>query len=441
MAQQKVDVSKLIAPAFYKAFLCTKRFVAMKGSRGSGKSKFCAIKMIYNIMKYPLSHGLCVRRYFNTLKASCFADLVWATRYLGVSELWKFSKGELLATYIPTGQTILFRGADKPESMASISVPFGFICWVWMEEASQFENADMFDMVNESIRGGADGKLPDGYYKQFMISFNPWVAKSWLKSTFFDHPDNQTYAFTTTYHDNPWLLPDDIANFKKIEIENPRRARVVCFGDWGVSSGLIYENWKIEDFTPDQLRNMVDDKYNYYYVDKFGLDFGFANDPTAFIAILISPRLRKMYIYDEIEKQHLKNLDIIKEITRKGYRDFIITADSAEVKSIQTMKDGIWDNNRRWDLPFVRPSKKGAGSILAGIAKLQDYQIIVRPSCVHTIEELSTYAWEKDKVGETVPKPIDKYNHLMDAMRYAVEDVGETTFGFYDAKDDGFGWA
>lgn len=438
--QTRIDLREMISPAFYRALLDRSRYLVMKGSRGSGKSKFSALKMILVMMKYPLMHGLCVRAYFTQLKNSCYSDLQWAVRRLHVENLWQFSRGELKATYIPTGQTILFKGLmDDPTTVTSISVPFGYLGIIWLEEATQIGSEDAFETLDESLRAGApegteDNPFPDGGYRQIMVSFNPWSAKHWLKKRFFDAPDKSTYAFTTTYRDNPWLLQEDKDRLEDERTRNPRRARVVCDGDWGISTGLIYENWQVEDFDPNAIRNQVTDNYEYYYTDYFGLDFGYSNDPTAFVAILCSPQKKRIYIYDEIYKYHLKNIDIVREICKKGYGDMIITADSAEVKSIATMKAGIWDGaGSKYSLPLIRPSRKGAGSILAGIAKIQDYQIIISPHCENTINELSTYAWEIDrKTGAPTDHPVDADNHAMDAMRYALEGVGENGMSFLD---------
>lgn len=439
-----VHLPNILGKGVATFWTCKKRYTAWKGSRGSKKSKTVALFIIWAIMKFPLSHALVIRRYFNTLKNSCYADLQWACRRLKVSHLWQFKKGELIATYLPTGQQILFRGADNPDSITSISVPFGGICWVWFEEAFQIESEGTFDMIDESIRAGfidANGDdigMPEGYYKRVILTFNPWSPKTWIKKRFFDTPDDAVLAMTTTYKINEWLLDEDRKRFEDMYIRNPSRARVACDGEWGIEQGLIFENYTIKEFDEHYLINDVDDEFTYINMCKYGLDFGYADDPFAFIAIIVNRQERKLYIYDEIYKQHLKNLDIIRELESKHFNNEIIIADSAEPKSIDTLRDGIYDNKgKKHKLPNIKPAKKGKGSILSGINKIKDYEIIVHPRCTNTISELSTYCWDKDReTNELLPSPVDKNNHLMDALRYAMESVGQRGFSFDEMGED-----
>ena len=178
----------------YKTFWNFKgRYRVCKGSRGSKKSTTTAQWIIYNMMKYPLANTLVVRRVFNTHKDSTWTQLKWATYNLGVSHLWNFSKSPLEATYKPTGQKILFRGLDDPMSITSITVEIGYLCWAWFEEAYQILDEDAFNKVDMSIRG----KLPDGYFKQITLTFNPWSEEHWLKKRFFDVQNENILAMTT----------------------------------------------------------------------------------------------------------------------------------------------------------------------------------------------------------------------------------------------------
>lgn len=145
------------------------RYDVCKGSRASKKSKTTALRIIYNMMKYDKSNTLVVRKTYRTLKDSCFTDLKWATRRLEVEHLWEFKYSPLEATYLPTGQKILFRGLDDPLKITSITVDYGFLCWVWLEEAYEITSEKDFDTLDESIRG----ELPPYLWKQWMITFNP----------------------------------------------------------------------------------------------------------------------------------------------------------------------------------------------------------------------------------------------------------------------------
>jgi len=155
------------------------RYLVVKGGRGSKKSTTSGMKIIYNMMKYPLANTLVVRRFFNTHKDSTWTQLKWAANNLEVGHLWHFSKSPLEATYKLTGQKILFRGLDDPMSITSITVEIGYLCWAWFEEAFQISNEEDFNKVDMSIRG----ELPEGYFKQIILSFNPWSENHWLKKS------------------------------------------------------------------------------------------------------------------------------------------------------------------------------------------------------------------------------------------------------------------
>lgn len=391
----------------YKTFWNFKgRYRVCKGSRGSKKSTTMAQWIIYNMMKYPLANTLVIRRVFNTHKDSTWTQLKWAANNLGVSHLWNFSKSPLEATYIPTGQKILFRGLDDPMSITSITVEHGYLCWAWFEEAFQVMDEDSFNKIDMSIRG----KLPEGYFKQITLTFNPWSEKHWLKKRFFDVKDDDILAITTTYKCNEWLGSDDKKVFEKMKHDNPRRYKIEGEGEWGIAEGLVYENFEELEFDREKIAK------RHGVVSAFGLDFGYTNDPTAFIALLVDKEKEEIYIFDEIYKKGMSNKDIYNEISYRGYIKERITADSAEPKSIDDLKSmGI----RR-----IKGAAKGKDSILNGIQFIQGYKIYVHPKCENTIVELSNYVWD-NKDGTILNKPIDDYNHLMDAMRYAVEHLKE----------------
>jgi phage terminase large subunit len=380
------------------------RYRVVKGGRGSKKSTTTALWIIYKMMQYPLANTLVIRRVFNTHKDSTYTQLKWAANTLGVSHLWKFSKSPLEATYLPTGQKILFRGLDDPMSITSITVEHGHLCWCWFEEAFQVMNEDDFNKIDMSIRG----ELPKGYFKQITLSFNPWSEKHWLKKRFFDVKDDDIMATTTNYECNEFLGSDDIKIFEKMKVNNPRRYKIEGLGEWGIAEGLIFENFEELDFNIEDIRKRPNIK------SAFGLDFGYTADPTAFIASLVDIDNKEIYIFDEHYQKAMSNKMIADTIKYKGYSKELITADSAEPKSI--------DDLRRMGLYKVKPAKKGKDSILNGIQFIQDFKIYVHPKCENTIIELSNYVWD-NKDGVIVNKPVDDYNHLMDALRYSLEDI------------------
>lgn len=376
------------------------RYDVCKGSRASKKSKTTALRIIYNMMKYDQSNTLVVRKTYRTLKNSCFTDLKWATKRLEVENLWEFKYSPLEATYLRTGQKILFRGLDDPLKVTSITVEYGYLCWAWLEESYEITSEKDFDTLDESIRG----ELPPHLWKQWMITFNPWNEHHWLKKRFFDaENDPDILAITTNYKCNEWLDDADLRLFENMKKNNPRRYQVAGLGNWGIVDGLVYENWKEEEFTLDQVIDC--DSVN-------GIDFGYTNDPAAVFIGFIDTEHKKLYVWDEIYKKGLSNKRLYEEIESSHYQKKFFTADCAEPKSI--------DELRGYGLR-VEKSQKGKDSITHGIQYIQDFEIIIHPRCVNFITEIGNYTWDEDRLGNKINRPIDDFNHLMDSMRYAVE--------------------
>ena len=384
----------------YKAFWHFKgRYRVVKGSRASKKSKTTALWYIYNLMKYKDANLLVVRKTFRTLKDSCFKELKWAVKRLKVEHLWDFTLSPLEAVYKPTGQRIYFRGLDDPLKVTSIAVDVGCLCWMWIEEAYEIMKEDDFNILDESIRG----ETPEGLFKQITITFNPWNERHWLKKRFFDNPDEDTLAITTDYRCNEWLDKADLKVFETMKKNNPRRYAVAGLGGWGIVDGLVYENWKEEAFTLEQIKHCK---------SAFGLDFGYTNDPSAFFVGFVDTENKKLYVWDEIYQKGLSNRKIYEAITSAGYNKENITGDSAEPKSIDELKGyGL----------RIKGAEKGKDSVKNGIQWIQDLEIIIHPRCVNFITEISQYTWDKDRFGNTLNIPVDDFNHLMDAMRYALE--------------------
>ena len=215
------------------------RYRVCKGSRASKKSKTTALWFIFFMMMFPMANLLVVRKTFATLRDSCYSDLKWAAYRLGVAHLWDFTTSPLYAIYKPTGQRIFFRGLDDPMKITSISVPQGYLCWMWIEEAYEIESEADFDMLDESIRGN----IPAPLFKQITITFNPWSSSHWLKKRFFDVEDDNILAKTTNYLCNEWLDESDRQKFEDMKIRNPKRYKVAGLGDWGIDGGQVFEEF------------------------------------------------------------------------------------------------------------------------------------------------------------------------------------------------------
>lgn len=380
------------------------RYRVVKGSRASKKSATVALNTIYRIMQYPQANALVVRKVYRTLKDSCFAQLKWAIHRLGVDQYWKATESPLELTYLPTGQKIIFRGLDDPQKIASVMVDVGVLCFLWIEEAYEITDEADFEMLDESIRGVS----PPGHFKQITISFNPWNERHFLKRRFFDaEPSPDILAITTNYLCNEWLDESDMEMFERMRQTNPRRYKVAGLGEWGVVEGLIFENWREERFSLSEVREIAGIE------TAFGLDFGYTNDPSALFCGFVDLDGRRIFVFDEMYKKGMSNTAIAETIKQMGYAKERIVGDSSEPKSIDELK--------RQGIRRIRGARKGKDSVMHGIQWLQSFEIIIHPRCEAFLTEISNYSWKKDRFGKALNQPEDDNNHLIDAMRYAVE--------------------
>ena len=430
MRTQRIYLPDVVGKG-YKLFWNFKgRYRVVKGSRASKKSKTTALWFIYNMMKYPGANTLVVRKTFRTLKDSCFTELKWAIHRLGADAAWDVKESPLEMTYIPTGQKIYFRGLDDPLKVTSITVDVGSLCWMWIEEAYEVMKESDFDMLDESIRGSVE----DGLFKQITLTFNPWNEHHWMKHRFFDDfvgndsegkpkykprenplsADGEILALTTNYLCNEWLDDADLRVFERMKANNPRRYQVAGLGNWGIVEGLIFENWEEKAFNLDDIRKIPGIR------SVFGLDFGYTNDPSALFCGMVDLKNKTIYVFDEMYQTGLVNAAIYKNILAMGFSKEKITADCAEPKSIAELRD--------LGLAHIRPARKGRDSVNNGIQYIQGFKLVIHPRCVNFLTEVSNYTWDKDKFGKKLNIPIDDFNHLMDAMRYALEELikGET---------------
>ena len=408
----------------YKTFWNYKgRYRLVKGGRGSKKSYTTALWFITHIMELKDSNLLVVRKVFETHRGSTFAQLKIAMKRLKVYHLWKCTTSPMEMTYLPTGQKIIFRGLDDPLKITSITVDIGYLCWVWFEEMYQVENEDDFNKIDMSIRGA----IPSNLFKQITGTFNPWAETHWLKERFFNtgiedrenlikkglaihRNDDEVLTMTTNFRANEFLDESDLKVFRTMEKENPRRFEIEGNGNWGICEGAIFYRWEIQEFNIDEL---IKSKR---FKTCLGLDFGFSNDPTALICSLVDETAKEIYIFDEHYEVGMFNEDIKNLIEYKGYSKSEITADSAEEKSIKWLK--------RNGIPRIKSAFKGPDSIIFGIQYLQGYKVYIHPRCKNFIIEIKNYVWAVDKkTGKSLNKPIDEYNHLMDAWRYSVEKL------------------
>ena len=436
---QKIKLPEVVGRGYKTFWNFRGRYRVIKGSRASKKSKTTALWFIWGIMKWKDANLLVIRKSYRSLKDSCYTELKWAINKLGVDDWFYCKENPLEITYKPTGQKIYFRGLDDPMKVTSITVETGTLCWMWIEEAYEIMNEDDFNMLDESIRGNVSGDL----FKQITFTFNPWNERHWMKHRFFDEiigydkennpiykerstpisEDGNILAITTNYMCNEWLDKGDKQLFEAMKKNNPRRYAVAGLGGWGIVDGLIYENWREESFELitkkefNELSKLERESRKYVIRDNVktvsGLDFGYTNDPSAFFIGFLDIENKKLYVWDEFYEKGLSNRKIFEKITSMGYSKERITGDSAEPKSIDELSSlGL----------HIKGAKKGKDSIKNGIQWIQDLEVIVHPRCNNFLTEISNYTWSKDKFGKALNVPIDDFNHLMDAMRYGLED-------------------
>ena len=432
MTTSEIKMSEIVGGGYDEFWNCKKRYRVLKGGKGSKKSATTALNFIFRLMKEKDSNLLVVRQVMNTHRDSTFAQLKWAQEKLNVSEYWNNTVSPLEMVYKPTGQKIIFRGFDDVLKLASTTVPKGYLNYVWIEEAFEISDEADFDKLDLSV---PRGKIPPPLYKQTTITFNPWSEGHWLKKRFFDAKADNVAVFSTNYLVNEFLDKTDRLVFERMKNSNPRKYDVAGLGNWGISEGLVFENWSVG-------RKSIASEDEYKWKSFFGLDYGYTNDPTAFVAFKANPIDREIYIYKEFYERRMLNCDIAEKIKVMGFAKERIRADCAEPKSN--------DDLRRLGIGRITPSVKGRDSILNGISAINEYSITVDPACVNMIRELSTYIYDehRNERGQRMPK--DTENHLCDALRYAFEDVKffkpqkkksiTETFGSITGKDLNGGW-
>lgn len=446
-----LNLNEVVGREYEDFWWSRERYRVLKGSRGSKKSKATALWYISNMMEHYGSNLVVIRKRLNTHRTSTRNDLIWAINRLKVKDYWQYSEsdsGELTITYKPTGQKIFFRGFDDPLNITSFAVGVGSLCWAWFEEAFQIERESDFDKVDKSIRG----EMPEGLWKQITFTFNAWSDKHWLKRRFFDKcPDvsisekdlddynngitkrinkyssnfeESIFVGTTIYACNEFLDEEDIALFNRTRANNPVAFNIEGLGNWGISEGLIFQNWTIMDFDYKEIiKKSININGKTDLKIRFGLDFGYTNDVAALISCIVDEENMRIWIFDEFYKVGQTNMMLANMLKYKGYAKEVIRCDSAEPKSIDELK--------YFGIQRAIAAVKGKNSIKQGIGRLRDYKLIVHSSCENTIIELNNYSWKKDKQTEKIlNEPIEEYNHLMDALRYATEGVRVRSFRF-----------
>ena len=373
------------------------RYEVYYGGAGSGKSVFIAQKILFKALN-DKRKVLIVRKTLNSQKDSCWRLILeqlsqWQIRSLCKVRITDFT------IELPNGSTLLFKGLDDSERIKSIVG----ITDIWIEEATELIEED-FDQLDLRLRARASDL-------QMFVSFNPiskvnYVYRKWFADTAVVGED--TLIVKTTYKDNRFLPEEYIKSLEKRIHTNPTYYKIYALGEFCSLDKLVYNNWRVEAFEPPKDGKLI-----------VGLDFGFTNDPTAIVASIVKGD--DIFIFKEFTGTGKTNQQIAEIITSMGFAKSTIIADSAEPKSVAEIK--------RCGIQRIKESTKGKDSIIHGIQRLQGYNLIVHPSCENIIMELENYSWIKDKTtGEYTNKPIDMFNHSLDALRYSLQALDQHKF-------------
>ena len=377
------------------------KFQCFYGGSGSGKSRFICQKIVLNCIKSQRK-VLVLRQTFASIRQSVFQELKTVISDMGLYNIVRIKETDMTIQFPHNDSVIIFKGLDDIEKIKSISgVTDAFI-----EEASEVQDKAVFDQLVLRIRP-AIGIKPIIY-----LSWNPVSASHWLKEFVeIELPEKDGFFLKTTYLDNKFLSDDYIENLEQLKKTNPHFWKIYGEGEWGTMGKLVYSNYEVLDFEEEdivkQYRNIR---------SLCGLDFGYVADPTAFIHILVDEKTKQLWVCPRMLYQSgMLNNEIAEWIIDNGFSKSDIVADSAEQKSIADISN---NGVRR-----IKPAKKGKGSVASGIAYVSQYKMYVHPSCTAFLNEVQNYSFKKNKEGIYTNEPIDKYNHLLDALRYAMEEL------------------
>ena len=400
MAQINLNIKKSVFLPCYQPYITdySQRYNVYYGGRGSGKTIFVYQKLLLKGLKEKRTI-LLMRKTTANCKFSVWKELKEAVDRFQLSKYFTFYESDYSAVCNLNGTVFKCTGLDVAEKIKG----FSEVSDVLLEEATEFTEED-FELIDGTVRS-VKYDLP----LQIYCLFNPvskanWVYKHFGFDTGIVPPD--TFILKTTYLDNPHLSPDYIKRMENMRITNPTRWRIEALGDFVSLDRLVFHNWKSEEFNHAEIKGDL----------LVGMDFGFVNDVSTILASVLDETNKRIYVFKEWGATNKTNDELAKIISSLGFSKSVIVADSAEMKSIEEIK--------RLGIVRIKPAVKGADSIIHGIQKLQQYEIIIHPSCVELLVEMENYTWVKDrKSGEYINKPIDSFNHYIDALRYSLQCV------------------
>ena len=374
------------------------RYNVYWGGRGSGKTKFIMQKLMIKGLKEKRLI-LLMRKETNKLRDSVWKELLEIIEDFKLTPYFTINKTEFRATCNINGTEFKCLGLDEPEKIKG----FASMSDVFMDEITAFNEEDI-ELIDGTLRS-TGYELP----LQMYFAFNP-ISKTNFVYKYFGFEEGitppDTFILHSTYLDNPHLDESYLKRMDNMKERNYNRWKIEALGEFVTLDKLVFQNWKSEEFNHADIKGEL----------IVGLDFGFINDISALVASILDEANKRIYIFREWGDTGKTNQELAKIIESLGFAKSIIIADSAEKKSIEEIK--------RAGVNRIRASVKGPDSIMHGIQQLQNYEIIVHPSCTGIITELENYSWQKDKkTNEYINKPIDAFNHFIDALRYSLQCV------------------
>ena len=426
MTTSRADILDSIAPAYIPLHDDIIRgdhsIYHLPGGRGSAKSSFVSLEVVDGMMKDPAANAVVFRRTANTLRDSCYSQIAWAIDELGASSLWRGNVSPMQYTYLPTGQQIIFRGVDDAGKLKSLKPRRGYFRFIWFEEFSEMQGANTVRNVLQSVMRGADDFICFNTFNP-PISLNNWANKYILL------PDDRATVFKTTYEMIPpeWLGSAFIAEAERLREINENAYRHEYLGEAIGTGGEVFPNLQAREITDAEI-----DQLQYIYS---GCDFGFAQDPMAYIRAAYDEKHDTIYLIDEIYRKHMSNKQLADEIKRRGYDSTgryshyaspmmgftsseipaTVICDCAEPKSIADLQnEGI----------KALACRKFAGCVQYRIKWLQQRRIIIDPKRTpNAWREFSSYEYEVSKDGEILSDLPDRDNHTIDSLAYALDRI------------------
>jgi len=393
-----------IAPSFINAYRDVRDHrhteYVFFGGRGSTKSSFISLVMIYLLVNNPDIHGFSMRQVANTLRNSVYSQLVWAIGELGLTKKFRCTTSPLEITYQPTGQKIYFYGNDDPNKIKSIKPPFGYIGLLWLEELDQFAGENEVRKIEQSVIRGGD-------LAYIFKSFNPPPTLNNWANKYIKVPKDTQYQHVSNYIDVPaeWLGKIFIEEAEFLKTINPKAYEHEYLGIPSSAGGLVFENV--------ELRKITDEEISQFDHVLHGQDWGYFPDPAHYGRCHYDAARLTLYIFGEVRRWKMSNRELYDDLVRYGLLpDDLLICDSAEPKSVADFREYGASS---------RPAEKGPESVKYSMKWLQSLvKIVIDPErAPYSAEEFSNYEYEMDKDGNFISQYPDKNNHAIDSIRYA----------------------